>query len=89
MNKRIIKRNGETVDYEPFKIKDAIEKAFRSVQQSIDDEVFFQVFILLDKKAICSVEEIQDAIEYQLFERGYFKVLKSFMLYRHTHKLQR
>lgn len=36
-----------------------------------------------------SVEDIQDMIEKELFKSGNFKVLKSFMLYRHTHKLQR
>jgi len=36
-----------------------------------------------------AVEEIQDVIEKKLFESGYFEAMRSFMLYRHLHKLQR
>jgi ribonucleoside-triphosphate reductase len=31
----------------------------------------------------------QDLIEKELFRTGYFEVMRSFMLYRHTRKLQR
>ena len=35
------------------------------------------------------VEEIQDLIEKSLYSHGYFAIMKSFMIYRHTHKMQR
>ncbi len=40
-------------------------------------------------KETWAVEEIQDLIEKNLFEKQYFEVMRSFMLYRHTRKLQR
>lgn len=36
-----------------------------------------------------SVEEIQDIIEKALFDSGDFTVMRNFMLYRHTHTMQR
>ena len=51
--------------------------------------VFKNVIEKLQIKDIWAVEEIQDLIEESLFENKEFKVLKSFMLYRHTRKLQR
>lgn len=44
---------------------------------------------LLQVKTTWAVEEIQDLIEKELFRAGYFEVMRSFMLYRHTRKLQR
>ena len=40
MEKYVIKRNGEYKPFEPFKIKDAIEKSFLSVSIAIDESVF-------------------------------------------------
>lgn len=36
-----------------------------------------------------AVEDIQDSIEKELYKARYFEVMKSFMLYRHMHKMQR
>jgi ribonucleoside-triphosphate reductase len=43
----------------------------------------------IEIKDIWAVEEIQDMIEKTLFQKEYFSVMRSFMLFRHTRKLQR
>lgn len=85
----IIKRDGSTQEFMPYKIKDAITKAFESVNQKYDDNVYNAVIKTLEQKDVWAVEEIQDLIEKELFRAGYFEVMRSFMLYRHTRKLQR
>lgn len=89
MIKYVIKRNGEYKPFEDFKVRDAISKAFQSVNVAADSEICESVILTLGSKSVCSVEEIQDCIEKVLFDKGYFEVMKSFMLYRHTRKLQR
>ena len=89
MEKYVIKRNGEYKPFEPFKIRDAIDKSFNSVSLPYDERVFEKVITAIDAKETWAVEEIQDIIEQTLFENQYFTVMRSFMLYRHTRKLQR
>lgn len=89
MDQFIIKRNGEYRPFEPFKIKDAIEKAFNSVSEKCDYRIYQKALSTVALKPVLSVEEIQDTIEKIMFDLGYFNVMKSFMLYRHTRKLQR
>lgn len=89
MEKYVIKRNGDYKPFEPFKIKDAIVKSFTSVSLPFDELVFEKVIVAIDAKDTWAVEEIQDTIEKILFEYDYFTVMRSFMLYRHTRKLQR
>jgi ribonucleoside-triphosphate reductase len=89
MEKYVIKRNGEYQPIQEFKIKDAITKGFGSVGALFDEQVYSNVMKELEEKDTWSVEEIQDKIEQELFKRGHFEVMRSFMLYRHTRKLQR
>ena len=89
MEKYVIKRNGEYKPFEPFKIKDDIEKSFQSVSIAIDDTIFENVILGLATKETWAVEEVQDLIEQTLFDKKYFEVMRSFMLFRHTRKLQR
>ncbi|MEY4504302.1 MAG: anaerobic ribonucleoside triphosphate reductase, partial [Pseudomonadota bacterium] len=71
------------------KIEAAIKKAFDSASISYDDRIFTNVLSKIGANDINSVEEIQDSIEYELYNASYFGVMKSFMLYRHTRKMQR
>ncbi|TRX29387.1 ribonucleoside triphosphate reductase [Flavobacterium franklandianum] len=89
MEKYVIKRNGDYKPFESFKIEDAIAKSFKSATITFDESVFENVIKELQYKETWSVEEIQDLIEKSLFEKQYFEVMRSFMLYRHTRKLQR
>lgn len=89
MKKFVIKRNGDYKPFESYKIKDAIESSFESVSIPFDENIFDIVITTIEDKTTWSVEEIQDLIEKSLFQKGYFTVMRSFMLYRHTRKLQR
>ncbi|ESU19625.1 anaerobic ribonucleoside-triphosphate reductase [Flavobacterium cauense R2A-7] len=89
MEKFVIKRNGEYKPFENFKIKDAIAKSFNSVAIPFDVSVFESVMTAIEIKDIWAVEEIQDMIEKTFFQKEYFSVMRSFMLFRHTRKLQR
>lgn len=89
MEKYVIKRNGIFRPFELFKIEQAIEKAFQSESQIFNPLVVEEVMKQLDTKEAWAVEEIQDAIEKVLFDFEHYEVMRSFMLYRHTRKLQR
>ncbi|WP_256466596.1 ribonucleoside triphosphate reductase [Flavobacterium azooxidireducens] len=89
MEKYVIKRNGIFRPFELFKIEQAIEKAFQSESQIFNPLVVEEVMKQLDTKETWAVEEIQDNIEKVLFSMNYFSVMKSFMVYRHTRKMQR
>ena len=86
---KIVKRDGRVVDFQSYKIEDAIKAAFDSVLVVYDRRVFESVLIRISLKNAKAVEEIQDIIEYELFRAGYFEVMKSFITYRFLHKMQR
>ena len=87
--KKVIKRDGTYQDYFPYKIEDAIKKAFEATNVEYDNDVFLEVIEAIKKIKTPEVEYIQDLIEKSLYKHGYFDVMKNFMLYRHLHKLQR
>ena len=89
MDKFVIKRNGQYLPFEAFKIEEAIEKAFSSVSETYNPKVTETVFLLLSHQDTLAVEDIQDSIEKVLFEYNHFEVMRSFMIYRHTRKMQR
>lgn len=89
MEKFVIKRNGSYLPFESFKIEDAITMAFNSVNEPLDSHIIDIVLGKTDTKVVWSVEEIQDIIEKTLYEYNYYEVMRSFMLFRHTRKMQR
>jgi len=89
MIEEILKRDGIKQKFEAYKIEDVIKKAFKSVNVIYSQVVFFNVLDILEQKRIVAVEDIQDVIERVLYKARYFEVMKSFMMYRHLHKIQR
>ena len=89
MIESILKRDGTKQKFESFKIEDAIKKAFKSVNIPYDISIFFNVLFEIKQKRLVAVEDIQDIIEKELFKARYFDIMKSFILYRHLHKMQR
>ena len=85
----VLKRDGTTEEFVSYKIEDAIKKAFKSENTTYDAHIFTNIIKKLKSKKIVTVEDIQDIIEHELYESRYFEVMRSFMLYRHLHKLQR
>ena len=86
---KILKRDGTTQEFLSYKIEDAIKKAFKSENTTYNSEIFFNVLAKLKDKRVAAVEDIQDLIETELYKQRYFDVMRSFMIYRHTHKMQR
>ncbi|MBL0702868.1 MAG: ribonucleoside triphosphate reductase [Sulfurospirillum sp.] len=86
---KILKRDGNIEDFKTYKIEDAIKKAFNSVGVNYDKHVFKNLISSIENKKITPVEEVQDLIEKGLYKANYFDVMRSFMIYRHTHKMQR
>lgn len=86
---QVLKRDGTTEEFKAFKIQDAIKKAFKSEGVTYDATVFNSIISKIEKKRVAAVEDIQDMIEQELYKARYFDVMRSFMIYRHTHKMQR
>ena len=89
MVENILKRDGTHKEFLSFKIEDAIKKAFKSQNIIYDSSIFFNVLDELKTRRVVAVEDIQDLIEKELYKSRYFEVMRSFMIYRHTHKMQR
>lgn len=89
MEQQVIKRNGISEPFQAYKIQDAIAKCFISVSQQPDDAVFSQVMEQLQAIESWAVEDIQNLIEHTLYQCGHYDAMRSFMLYRHTRKMQR
>lgn len=88
-NKRVLKRDGSSEPFFPYKINDAITKAHQSVAREYTPIVYQQVLLRLEKNYNYSVEAIQDIIEEELHKADEFQVMKSFIMYRFLHKIQR
>ena len=76
MDKFVIKRNGQYLPFEAFKIEEAIEKAFSSVSETYNPKVTETVFLLLSHQDTLAVEDIQYSIEKVLFEYSHFEVMR-------------
>jgi ribonucleoside-triphosphate reductase len=86
---KLLKRDGTMQEFQAYKIEDAIKKAFKSENTTYDRSVFLNIMERLKSKRVAAVEDIQDMIEQELYRARYFEVMRSFMIYRHTHKMQR
>jgi ribonucleoside-triphosphate reductase (formate) len=87
--KKVIKRNGEIVDFDKDKIIEAVSKALESVGEndiSLASALAKKVTIKLKEtyniKTIPAIEEIQDMVEAVLIQEGQVKAAKAYILYR-------
>ena len=86
---KVIKRNGQVIDFDLRKIDVAIRKAFESEHEAYDPQVVAAVQRELEAHEATesiSVETIQDMVERALMEYKHFAVAKAFILYRHHHE---
>ena len=82
---KVIKRNGEIVPYNFSKIEKAITSAFKAVTKedptsefyNFLDNVQLTVKKCFSKTDTVEVEVIQDIIEHELMNFGYFEVAKA------------
>ncbi len=87
--KRITKREGKVVDFEPERIVKAIYKATEAVgepnynlSQELGEKVVRKLESILRAREIPNVEQVQDIVEEVLVEEGFAKLAKSYILYR-------
>ena len=67
----------------------AVTKAFQSVNEEVNLSVISKVLSHLDVHEGITVEDIQNQVEEALMREGFYKVAKSFMLYRQRHNEDR
>ena len=84
---QILKRNGLFQEYDQAKIKNAIQKAFRGMEETISEENLSLLLSEIQEHITdgSSVEQIQDYVEESLMRRGYLRVAKAYILYRQHH----
>jgi len=87
--KKIRKRDGRIVDFNPLKIAEAIWKAAKAVggrDRELSNRLALQVVRSLEKQLepdeIPSVEQVQDMVEKILIENGHARTAKAYILYR-------
>ena len=90
---KVIKRNGNSVDFDQIKIETAIEKANKEVKNSeraSKEEIhdIIDYILSLNKKRML-VEDIQDTIEEKLMEQGHYELAKKYIIYRYNRALIR
>ncbi len=89
MIKKIIKRDGRVVDFNPEKITNAIFKAMisvgepdRELAEKLTQQVIKKLQKILKNNQIPTVEQVQDVVEQILIEANLAKVAKAYILYR-------
>ena len=93
MIRKIMKRDGKVVDFNPIKITNAIWKAAQAVggkdykkSAELTDKIIEHIEKELKKGEIPTVEQVQDTVEKTLIEEGHAKTAKAYILYRKQHQ---
>ena len=84
-NFTITKRDGTKDRFSLDKIMNAIVKAFESVDEPADLGTVSKILSHLDMHDDIKVEDIQNQVEEALMREGFYRVAKSFILYRQEH----
>ena len=86
---RVVKRDGQKVDFDISKISQAITKAFEAQNKeyhpSVIDLIALKVTADFENKlkdGFIAVEDMQDSVEQVLIQAGYADVAKAYILYR-------
>ena len=90
----IIKRDGRSQRYQPEKIKEAVRKAFLSVDGTAPEAALLQITQAVETKIRAlrgpmQVEAVQDLVEQALMEQGFYRQGKNYILYRSEHARRR
>ena len=87
----IIKRDKTIQKYDRNKIKNAVRKAFSSLNNKIDENILEKLVKEIESEfsGEISVEYIQDKVEEKLMKYGFYKEAKAYILYRDEHKKKR
>ena len=88
---KIIKRSGETVDFDAAKIYDAISKAVAVTHELNESQVFTITQFVLNKldiqfaDTIPTVEQVQETVVQTLMDSRAYKTAESYIIYRQKH----
>lgn len=90
----VIKRQGYLVEFEPKKIKNAIEKAMAETTEGVDVEMSSKISLRIqemikERDRAINVEEIQDMVEFLLMETERKDVAKKYIIYRYSQQQAR
>ena len=85
----ITKRDGSQDRFSLDKIMNAVAKAFQSVKEDVNLSAISKILSHLDIREGITVEDIQNQVEEALMREGFYKVAKSFLLYRQRHNEDR
>ena len=90
--KQVKKRNGQIVEFEVFKITEAMRKAFESTHVPVSTEKLEEMTAAVLSELTVrfvdqtpSVENVQDLVEFSLMREGYLPVAKHYIVYRYEH----
>lgn len=85
---KVIKRDGSIEEFELDKIINAVDRAFKSCNETFSDnfkEYIKSCFSTIEGNTV-GIEEIQNIIEDALMINKHFKVAKSYIIYREKHQ---
>jgi len=84
---QIRKRDGRFVDFDPGRIRRAMDLCFQSVERTPDDlnDLVFRALNMIQQRHADDVESIQDIVELTLASAGEFEAAKAYILYRAEH----
>lgn len=97
MTMNIRKRDGRTVPFDKTKIKNAVAKAYKSLDKipeeglldTMVDSIEYLILNRFPSNHVVTVEEIQDLVEITLIENKQYEVVKAYILYRAQHTMNR
>ena len=91
MLKKVIKRDGAKVNFEPSKIVNAVRAAMSRTDSGVDEDLIEKIKLSisnLDKETM-SVDEIQDIVEKKLMSSSRKDVAKAYIKYRQRRDVAR
>ena len=91
---KVVKRNGELVNFDETRIKNAIKKAVIATQRLLSDGAIEDIAAGISREVesrfvdfFPNVENIQDIVEKHLVQKGHYEIAKAYILY-HAKKQQ-
>jgi ribonucleoside-triphosphate reductase len=92
MTNKVVKRNGDVVEFDFSKISTAVKKAYKSCGKPINEDVLNHIQqaieLKLKKSKRLAVEEIQNLVEFEIGKVD-FDVAKAYVIYRYEHQQAR
>ena len=85
----VIKRSGEKEQFNPVKIKNAIEATFNSIGCAVDDNVYDEIVNSIKIWDEINIEDIQDQVIETLRNFDFGEAADAYLIYRYKHEQAR